>query len=335
MTGFTGLGSLPGTDMPAALRMTFDLVPGLPYLPELPARGPWAAMIGRGLGLPDGLPAEYEAGEWRLSGAPGVDQRRARATWRDDLDQLEEAAQGYAGPLKIQVAGPWTLAASTGVAMTGRVLADPGARRDLAGAWAHGVAETLESLRRRLPDVSPVLQVDEPSLPAVLAGAIPTPGGFFRHAALDLPEVVGHLATVGVELSRRGLEVTTAVHCCAPGLPVAAMLRHGSDGAGFDAVSLDLSLLTHDDIDALSQAVESGRNLWLGILPTDNPATVPGVDDLRRRVLAFVETLGVDVAGHLLVTPSCGLASFAPKAASQAFRVLARVAAQVDEELGS
>ena len=60
MVAFTGLGSLPGTDFGAALRMTFDKVPELPYLPELPARGPWAAMIGRGLGLPSGLPASLE-----------------------------------------------------------------------------------------------------------------------------------------------------------------------------------------------------------------------------------------------------------------------------------
>ena len=80
MVSFTGVGSLPGTDFAAAARMTFDKVPDLAYLPELPARGPWAQLVGRGLGLPAALPAELAAGEWRLADAPGVDQRRSRAT---------------------------------------------------------------------------------------------------------------------------------------------------------------------------------------------------------------------------------------------------------------
>ncbi|MCW5953797.1 MAG: hypothetical protein KIT69_16205, partial [Propionibacteriaceae bacterium] len=155
---FTGLGSLPGTDYGAAVRMTFDKVPGLPYLPELPARGPWAGMIGRGLGILAELGAELVAGEWVL-GSTGVDQRRARQTWRDDLEILQEHAQGHAGPLKLQVTGPWTLAAATGVAHTGRVLADPGARRDLAGALAEGIGEVLDHLTRHLPGAELVLQV--------------------------------------------------------------------------------------------------------------------------------------------------------------------------------
>ena len=45
MTGVTGVGSLPGTDYRAALRTVLDALggaelPDLPYLPELPARGP-------------------------------------------------------------------------------------------------------------------------------------------------------------------------------------------------------------------------------------------------------------------------------------------------------
>ena len=333
MVMVTGLGSLPGTDMAAALRMTFDLVPELPYLPELPARGPWAAIVGRGLGLPDGLTAEYEAGEWRLAGAPGLDQRRSRATLRDDLDQLEEVAQGYAGPLKLSVAGPWTLAANTAVAMSGRVLADRGARRDLCGAVGHGVGELAADLHRRLPDVDLVVQVDEPSLPAVLAGSVPTPGGFFRHSAVDLPEVVAGLAAVTGEPARRGLRATSAIHCCAPGLPIAPMVGHDRDGAGFDAVSVDMSVAGFADIDALAQACEQGRSLWLGVLPTGDPGVIAGVDDVRERVLRILDDVGTDGTKRLVLTPACGLAGFAPKAASQVFRVLARAAVQVAESV--
>ncbi|MEA4943181.1 MAG: methionine synthase [Propionicimonas sp.] len=334
MAGFTGLGSLPGVDLGVAVRMTFDKVPDFPYLPELPARGPWAGMIGRGLGVLTGLDAEYGAGEWRL-GAPGADQRRARQTWRDDLEVLQEHAQGYRGRFKLQVAGPWTLAAATGVAHTGRVLADTGARRDLAGALADGIGEVLDDLHRRLPDLDLVLQVDEPSLPAVAAGAVPTPGGFFRHRAVDLPEIATNLALLTAEPARRGLEVETLVHCCAPGLPIAAMVQGGHRGAGFGGVSLDLSLVRPVDLDALAAAAESGTAIYLGCLPTADPLVVAGVDQVRRSALAFIDRLGVDgLAERLFLTPACGLAGFGEASVSRVFGVLAKATAQVNEELG-
>ncbi len=153
----------------------------MPWLPEFPARGPWAGMVGRALGLLDGLGAELSAGEWRLAAVPGLDQRRAKAALRDDLDVLEENAQGLAGPLKVAVTGPWTLASAVLRPLGGRVLGDRGARRDLAQSLASGVRGLVADVERRLPGVEVLLQVDEPSLPAVLAGGVPTEGGYFRH----------------------------------------------------------------------------------------------------------------------------------------------------------
>jgi methionine synthase II (cobalamin-independent) len=338
MVAFTGVGSLPGTDHPAALRMTFDSVPELAYLPELPARGPWAALVGRGLGLPSGLPAELSAGEWRLADAPGVDQRWARATWRDDLDRLEEEAHDYAGRFKVAVAGPWTLASSLGVAHTGRVLADVGARRDLAQALAEGVGDLVLDLSRRLPEASLVLQVDEPSLPAVAAGAVPTPGGFFRHRAVDLPEMVQALAWLTAEPARRGLSVDTVLHSCAPwdgGWPLQSLLAGTTSTAGFDGISLDLDQLAGPDWDALAGAADSGRMLYLGCLPTAGSPRPLDVDAVRRRALAALERIGVGsgLADRLVLTPACGLASWQPAEASAAFRVLAKASEQVAAEL--
>ena len=339
MVTFSGLGSLPGTDFAAAARMTFDKVPDLPYLPELPARGPWAAMVGRGLGLPGGLSAEWGAGEWRLSDAPGVDQRRARATWRDDLDQLEEVADGYTGPFKVAVTGPWTLAASVGVAHTGRVLADTGARRDLAQAVAEGVGEVLSDLARRLPGADLVLQVDEPSLPAVAAGAVPTPGGFFRHRAVDLPELCRGLAWITAEPARRGLAVPTVLHSCARwdgGWPLPALLRGDATSAGFDGVSVDLDQLGTPDWDALAGAADAGATLYLGCLPTTGEPRPLGVDAVRRRVLTALDRIGGSdgLADRLVLTPSCGLAGWTTGEVSRGFEVLARVREQVATELG-
>ncbi|MDO5535050.1 MAG: hypothetical protein Q4F65_10410, partial [Propionibacteriaceae bacterium] len=227
----SALGSLPGTDLGAGVRLALEGV-SVPWLPEFPARGPWAGMIGRSLGLLDGLGAELSAGEWRLASVSGIDQRRARAALRDDLDVLEENAQGLTGPLKVSVAGPWTLAASVFRPLGGRVLGDRGARRDLAQSLASGVRELVGDVECRLPGVEVLLQVDEPALPAVMAGSVATEGGYFRHRSVDRPEVVELLRELGGHV----------LHCCAPGLDIEVAI--GRHGAGLAGVSLDQDLMT-------------------------------------------------------------------------------------------
>ena len=64
--------------------------------------------------------------------APRFGQRQAlaeRQGWT--LDELAEAFDGYVGRLKVQVAGPWTLAASLQMTRGERAVVDPGASADL------------------------------------------------------------------------------------------------------------------------------------------------------------------------------------------------------------
>ncbi len=177
----TGAGSMPGTDPLAAARTVLDELPDLPYLPELPDRGPGADMIGRTAALLAEMPAETTPGGWRLSPRPGRDLRRARALLDQDLDALEEAAAGYEGALKIQVTGPWTLAASLELpASQEKALTDPGAVADLIASLAEGASAHAADVRRRVPGARLLLQLDEPRLPAVLDGAIPSASGLNR-----------------------------------------------------------------------------------------------------------------------------------------------------------
>lgn len=313
------LGSLPGTDVGAGIRLALEAT-SIPWLPEFPARGPWAGLIGRTLGLADGLGAAWDAGAWKLAAAPGLDQRRARATLRDDLDLLEEHAAGLTGPLKVAVAGPWTLAAATLLPLGGRVLGDPVARRDLTQALASGTAALRADLERRLPGVRVLLQVDEPSLPAVLAGDVPTEGGYFRHRAVAEPEAVEALLALAGDV----------LHCCAPGLPVAAVLG----GAGFRAVALDQDLVTRAQWDAVGQAVEGGRELWLGCAPTAS-GLAPTADELTGRALAALRPLelGAVAAERVVLTPACGLAGWPAAQVPPLFRALATAAERLTEEL--
>ena len=175
----TGVGSLPGTDVRAAVGTVLDAVPDLPFVPELPARGPGAEMIGRD--------ARAAARHRCRVGAHRLDGRRprravtcaARAAYLDeDLDVVEEMLEGWVGPLKAQVCGPWTLAATVELRNGRRALADPGAVRDLGQALAEaGGPARAPTWRGGSPGAHVLLQVDEPSLTAVLRGELPSPSG--------------------------------------------------------------------------------------------------------------------------------------------------------------
>src|SRR3954464_13236407 len=109
----TAVGSLPGTDAVEAVRLVFGELPDFPHLPELPARGAGADLIGRTAALLVDLHVDLQPAGWRLlpsgTGA-GMDEGRARDFLARDLDALEEIAGDWTGPLKVQVIGPWTLA---------------------------------------------------------------------------------------------------------------------------------------------------------------------------------------------------------------------------------
>ena len=99
------------------------------------------------------------------------------STLRSDLDLLEEHAQGYAGPVKYAVAGPWTLAATMERPRGDRVLADHGARRELGQSLAEGVAELVAEMRRRLPEAQPVVQLTSRCCPRCSPAGCPRPAG--------------------------------------------------------------------------------------------------------------------------------------------------------------
>ncbi|GIJ40842.1 methionine synthase [Micromonospora andamanensis] len=295
----TGIGSLPGTDIAEAQRVVLGELPGLPHLPELPARGPGADLIGRTGGLLVELPIELYAARWRVAPRPGRDLRRARDLMERDLDQLAEQAEEYAGPLKIQAAGPLTLAASIELPIGGRLLRDPGALRDLTGSLAEGLRGHVEAVTRRLPRASVLLQLDEPALPAVLAGRVPTESGLGTYRAVESGDARALLGTV-VE----AVGAPTVVHCCAPDVPLDLLRSSGAIG-----VALDLSLIT--DLDPLGEALDAGFGLLAGAAPTTPTGRAPTSADLADRVRTLWDRLGFPrrrLAEQVVVTPACGLA---------------------------
>lgn len=320
--GATGVGSMPGGDARETAKTvtgTFDgAEQGMPYLAELPARGPGADMIGRTAGLLVELYARVEPSGWRLGDRPGRDTRRAASWLGEDLDALEEFTQGYQGPLKVQAVGPWTLAAALELRNGEAALSDPGACRDLAGSLTEGLRTHLAEVKRRVPGAHLVLQLDEPSLTAVLRGQIKTASQYRTHRAVDRQLVESALRDVLAVHDGPAL-----VHSCAPDVPFALLRR-----AGADAVSFDFSLLTERDDEVLGEAVEAGTKLFAGVVPgadgslSDPAGSVMGVRTLWRR-------LGLNpgsLAESVTVTPSCGLAGASPAYARAALAHCARAA---------
>lgn len=308
--------------MHEAVRTVLGELPELPHLPELPGRGAVAGMTGRALAVVAELGFDLQPAGWRLTDAPGIDHRRARSLLAQDLDALEEHAQEYAGPLKVQVAGPWTLAATVERPRGDRLLADVGARRELAQALAEGVRDHVADVRRRLPGAEVLVQVDEPALPAVMGGGVPTASGFHRHRSVDPPRASEALGWVFDAIAGSG--ASPLAHCCAADVPV-ALLR----GAGARAVSVDLDVLAAAAYDEVGAALDAGDRVFLGVVPATDPAHVPTVRQVVERVRRLLDMLGFDpdeVAGRLVLTPSCGLASATPGYAREALS-LVRVSA--------
>ena len=336
MTAATGVGSMPGEDAAAyaeATRLVLGELPDFPHLPELPGRGPTANMIGRTLAIVSELGADLQPAGWRLTDAAGADQRRARSLLAQDLDAVEEQTQDYVGRFKIAVAGPWTLAATVERPRGDRVLADHGARRELAQSLAEGVKHHVADVRRRLPNADIVVQVDEPALPAVMAGQIPTASGFSRHRSVDAAKASPALEWLFSAVREAG--ATSVVHCCADDVPISLLT-----GAGADGISVDLSVLKASAYDDLAGLLDKGRPVFLGVVPagTDpaqaDPALANGLTDktLTETVLRLLDRLGFDpesAGEHLVITPACGLAGATPRWTRRALQLSRQVAANL------
>lgn len=332
MSRATGIGSWPGTDVREALRVVRDLLAdsafGLPYLPELPARGPGAELVGRTAGLLVDLPVDLQPSGWRLVDRPGQDLHRTQSLMRQDLDELAEAFDGYEGELKIALAGPWTLASSVWLARGERALTDPGAARDLLASLTEGLRQHIRAVAAAVPGASLVVQIDEPGLPAVLDGRLPTASGYGRVRAVPAPAVSDGLREV---LSGAG-EHPTVIHCCAPDVPLPLLQT-----TGVGAVSLDTSLLSPAGEESVGTCVEQGLGLWAGVVPTDPTSGASTATVAAQGLVAMWQRLGLERAGldPVVLTPACGLAGVLPAQARRLQQVCLDAARELTEAAGS
>jgi methionine synthase II (cobalamin-independent) len=319
----TGIGSWPGTAPRPAAEVVVGELHDLPHLVELPARGVGADIIGRAAALLVDIALDVVPRGYRIAARPGAVTRRAAALLDEDIDALEEAweragLRGGDRTVKVQAPGPITLAAQVELPTGHRAITDQGAVRDLAASLAEGVATHRAHVSRRL-DSPVVVQFDEPSLAAALAGRLTGVTALTPVHAVDESVALGLIddcvATAGAEV---------ALHSCEPDIPWNMLLRSAVHAVSFDASSRDRL-----DLDGLGEFLDAGRTVLLGLIPATAPARPPSAREIARTAASLTDRLGFSrtvLAERIGVTPTCGLAGATREWARTAIEVAQKVA---------
>lgn len=315
---------MPGTDPAETANVVVGELPDLPHLPELPARGLGADIIGRTAALLVDLPVEVVPSGYRTTSRPGHEHRRAVDLIRRDIDALEEAVErSGARPavVKVQAAGPWTLTAGVELARGHRVLTDYGALREFTDSLAEGLTLHAAEVQRRI-GAPVVVQLDEPSLPTVLAGALPTASGYGTVPAVREPDARDTLAVV-IDKVRAATGQPVIVHCCAPRPPVGLLRAAGAEALAIDATLLDGIPAALSD--QFGEAWDAGVTMLLGLVPGATPGRGPTLAEAAAPALRFVDRLGFPrsvLAERAIPTPTCGLAGATQEWAKRALALV-------------
>lgn len=277
MIGVSGRGPWPAHDPLEAQLAVFeklgnapDGVLGIPFIPQLAARGPGADDVGRAATFLTDVPVEFGPHGWRLADHQGIDLSRALEFRRQDLDALEISGAGFSGPLTIQLYGPWTLAASLFLARGDRVLSDRGAVHDLTQALTHGVAQLVGWIRDRVPGAELLLQLDEHLLGQVNVGAVPTFSGYSTLRAVTGPDLVAGLR--GVLDATRDLGVMSVVHVGRTWSAIPVLALAGADAVGVQLDPWNENAWNENAWGLLARAIERGLDLWPGFVDLGAPS---------------------------------------------------------------
>jgi hypothetical protein len=325
---------MPGADPLEAARTVVGELPGLTPFPELPARGVGADMVGRTASFLVDLAVEVVPSGYRVAARPGADSRRGVDLLRWDLDAVQQAVEEAGAPpavIKVQSAGPWTLTSGVELMRGHRVLTDEGALRDFVSSLTEGLAEHVKQVAAHT-GARVLVQLDEPNLPTVLAGRVPTPSGYGTVPAVPEPDAKRVLAELIDRLgSETGLPVV--VHCCGKRPPVRLLREAGAGAISLDATGL--GTVSGALADELGETWEEGVPLFLGLVPALEPGTAPTPRGLAAPAFDLAKRLGFGrrvLAERGVATPVCGLAGASPVWSRRALSLVRDLGALFAEE---
>lgn len=314
----TGVGSLPHDDPTDAVDFVLEHLPELPAAPSLPGRDPRESMLAQaawgvaGVDVaadgslavdPARLDPEAPVGDADLTGPPF-----------ETLQTFLSAVAGRTGAIKVQTAGPVTLARAL---VAGG--ADPVVARAVAGAAVRARAVALvDAVEAVAPDAPVVAFLDEPGL----VGGPP--------AELGHPDAVIDL--VSSAMAAWETRAVTGIHCCGP-TDWATLLQ-----AGPRVLSAPAGADLHVGAGALAAFLE--RDGWVawGAVPTDRPLGDSASHWWRELSAQWCELVqaGCDpvrIRRQALVTPACGLALHHLPQAERVFELTRAVGLRIQDQL--
>ena len=315
----SAVGSLPHTDVHAAVDDALRLTPELPVAPQLPRRHPREGMLAQVLAGVPGVTVDPEGAHVQ------VDRRRLAAgeagrpldpdAWGGTVAFLRRVGElGHEGPVKVQVTGAVTL---------GLALLHGGAKPARAFAVAGAVVrDRVRALLAEAATVAPhvpvVVVLDEPGLAAYPHGGIP----LGADDTIDL--LSGSLAAAKTA-------AMAGVHCCGP--TDWRLVLH----AGPDLISMPVEPSVGDDAAGLSTFLDRGGWIAWGAVPTDRP--LGEREDVHWRALTGLwcdlSRNGCDpmlLRTQSILTPACGLAHHAPEQVANVFTLVRRLAERVQDQ---
>ncbi|MDO5493672.1 MAG: hypothetical protein Q4F53_08700 [Nesterenkonia sp.] len=292
-------GVMPGTDPSESARaLEAELpAPHSPALPELPARGHAAGLMGRAAAMLPEMPTDLTSYGWRLASGPGADVRRASTLLRADVDaladvrgeRLESGAAEASPPLTVFVLGPVSLCAALALPDGEKTLIDHGARRDVTESLADGVSELLARLRRTASPSQLRLVLLEPDHHRVRTGGVPTVSGYRSIRALPRDDARAMLGTVLAAVRAEGAaadEVLIDLGRAPEDEAVQDLLARSEARA--DGFVLPTTTMRPPDWERAAELTEAGARCAFSVL---------GAEDLGAQLLPEVSTLAERVAG--------------------------------------
>ena len=314
----TSIGSLPHTDVDAAIALVLSRQSRLPAAPSLPQRSPLEGMVAQAAwGVPgvlvggdgsldldlDALDPEAPLLDPGLEGEPFVTLRR-----------FLDAVADREGPIKLQLTGPVTL----GLALHAAGADAPRAFAAAGAAVRARAAGLLALVERVAPGCAPVVFLDEPGLTGLLHPDFPID----RESAIDL-------TSSALAVLERG--AMTGLHCCGP-TDWKLLVQ-----AGPQILSLPVGLGIEAAAGPLDRFLEDGGWIAWGAVPTDEPIGASPGRLWRQLSAGWCELVqgGCDpvvLRTRALVTPACGLASHGVSQAERVLGLTRQVAARLHDQ---
>lgn len=319
----TGIGSLPLTDVQAAIRLVAQLCPEVPFWPQLPRRSEYEYMIEQTLGpRTDFLVPRFAEYGYRVQ--PDLLQTFLQELHTCIASLDEHHAAGFfafeqaivdglfsrARALKCQLVGPMTLACMLFNEERAFLL-----DQECLTAVCHYVTHLALWQARRLQQAKlPVICfLDEPCL------------ALLNHAPFQSVAEQAEQALHDVVTSLQAENVLVGIHCCAGLTSFRTICQAASDIISFDAYQ-DLETFCTDQ-DA-RRFVNAGGLVAFGLVPTsDNLSSHDPALLFARWLLACKDVADLSqLASHTMITATCGLGLLSLAQAESSFRTAQHIA---------